>query len=159
MSESTQPGGGTAGVIAYPPNVLGGAICAGLLLRWAWPQPLAGWPASLALGLLAGTASAALALWARRHFLAAGTPIHPGDATTAIVTTGPYAWTRNPLYVAQGLLLVMAAGLSNSAAVLAMLVPWAGVIRFGVIAREERYLAERFGETYRSYRSRVRRWL
>jgi protein-S-isoprenylcysteine O-methyltransferase Ste14 len=159
VNDSTQPGGGTAGVIAYPPHVLAGAVGMGLLLRWAWPHPLAGWPTSVALGLVAGAASAALALWARRHFLDAGTPIHPGDATTAIVTTGPYARTRNPLYVAQGLLLVMAAGLSNSAAVLVMLVPWAGVMQFGVIAREERYLAERFGETYRSYRSRVRRWL
>jgi protein-S-isoprenylcysteine O-methyltransferase Ste14 len=81
------------------------------------------------------------------------------EPTRALVTTGIHGWSRNPIYV--GLFLVYAgiaiAARSPWAFILA--VPLAITIRYGVIAREEAYLEQRFGDAYRNYKARVRRWL
>ena len=79
--------------------------------------------------------------------------------TTAIVTDGPYRFTRNPIYLGMFLGLVGLAIAFDNLWLLAMLVPFALAIRYGVVAREETYLEGKFGEVYTAYRSRVRRWL
>jgi protein-S-isoprenylcysteine O-methyltransferase Ste14 len=76
-----------------------------------------------------------------------------------LVTTSIHGWTRNPIYL--GLFLVyggigIAAG---SPWTLILMLPLAITIRYGVVAREERYLEAKFGATYRVYRASVRRWL
>lgn len=75
------------------------------------------------------------------------------------MTRGPYRFTRNPGYVALALVFAGIAVLTGGVWILLMLVPTLVVIDRGVIAREERYLEESFGEEYRKYRSRVRRWI
>ena len=100
-----------------------------------------------------------LAIWATTTIRRAGNRVETNTPTTAIVENGPYRFTRNPIYL--GMFLGQA-GLAtgfNSAWILAMLVPFYFVIRFGVIAREEAYLERKFGEVYLAYKSRVRRWL
>jgi protein-S-isoprenylcysteine O-methyltransferase Ste14 len=90
---------------------------------------------------------------------AAGTNIHPNLPATAVVSYGPFAFTRNPLYVS---LLAMFAGIGvalASLAFLAVLVPFALLLHFGVVLREERYLEAKFGDAYLRYTSRVRRWI
>jgi protein-S-isoprenylcysteine O-methyltransferase Ste14 len=97
--------------------------------------------------------------WAITTIRRAGTRVETYKPTAAIVENGPYRFTRNPIYL--GMFLGQA-GLAtgfNSAWILAMLVPFYFVIRFGVIAREEAYLEHKFGEVYLAYKSRVRRWL
>src|SRR5262245_12473911 len=79
--------------------------------------------------------------------------------TTAIVESGPYRFTRNPIYLGQFLGLIGLAIAFDNLWLLIMLVPFALVIRYGVVAREEAYLERKFGDVYRGYRSRVRRWL
>jgi protein-S-isoprenylcysteine O-methyltransferase Ste14 len=79
--------------------------------------------------------------------------------TTTIVDTGPYRFTRNPIYLGMVLGLIGLAIALNSLWLLLTLVPFAVVIRYGVIAREEAYLERKFGDVYRRYRARVRRWL
>ena len=79
--------------------------------------------------------------------------------TTAIVEAGPYRFTRNPIYLGMFLGLVGLAIGFDSLWLLATLVPFALVIRYGVVAREEAYLERKFGDAYRHYRTRVRRWL
>jgi protein-S-isoprenylcysteine O-methyltransferase Ste14 len=79
--------------------------------------------------------------------------------TTSIVDTGPYRFTRNPIYLGMMLGLVGLAIAFDSPWPLVTLVPFALVIRYGVVAREEAYLERTFGEVYRRYRARVRRWL
>ena len=79
--------------------------------------------------------------------------------TTSIVDTGPYRFTRNPIYLAMMLALAGLAIAFDSPWPLVTLVPFALVIRYGVVAREEAYLERTFGEVYRRYRARVRRWL
>ncbi len=93
------------------------------------------------------------------RFWRAQTPVLPHRATTALVTSGPFRLTRNPLYLSLGLVLAGLAFALNSLAVLAMIAPWTLVMRYGVIAREEQYLELKFGEDYRAYCQRVRRWL
>jgi protein-S-isoprenylcysteine O-methyltransferase Ste14 len=79
--------------------------------------------------------------------------------TTAIVERGPYRFTRNPIYMGMfGGLIGLGIAFDNLWLPL-MLVPFALVIRYGVVAREEAYLERKFGDAYRQYRARVRRWV
>jgi len=148
-----------AHVIAPPPLIAAAAVLGGLGLRLLWPAPLWPWPHRWApiAGCLAGILllAPAAALTMRRT----KTAILPHHATTALVTSGPFRFTRNPLYLSLGLLVAGAALAVNSLALLVMIIPWAVVMRRGVIAREERYLDAKFGEDYRAYCRRVRRWL
>ena len=91
--------------------------------------------------------------------LRARTHIDPYKPATTVVTTGPYRFTRNPLYLSVNILYValcVVLGLTSSL----VLLPVANVVLlYGVIKREERYLEAKFGDPYRVYRSHVRRWL
>jgi len=83
-------------------------------------------------------------------------PIRP---TTAIATDGPYALTRNPMYLGLVFIYIGIAFLIHSAwALLLLPLVVVGIDRL-VIAKEERYLAGKFGDSYISYCSRVRRWI
>ena len=79
--------------------------------------------------------------------------------STTIVRSGPYRLTRNPIYLGMFLGLIGLAIAFNNLWLLLMLMPFALVIRYGVVAREEAYLDRKFGDVYRDYRSRIRRWL
>ena len=98
-------------------------------------------------------------IWAFVSFRKAGTNVQTSEPTTAVVERGPYGFSRNPIY--SGMFLALT-GLSigfNSLWVLAMLVPFYLVIRYGVVAREEAYLERKFGKVYLDYKARVRRWV
>jgi protein-S-isoprenylcysteine O-methyltransferase Ste14 len=148
-----------AHVIAPPPLIAAAAALGGLGLRQLWPVRLWPWsnaaiPAGLCFAgalLLAGPALA--------RMLLARTAIIPHHATTALVTTGPFRFTRNPLYLSFGFLLAGLALEVNSLAMAVMIAPWVIVMRRGVITREERYMEGKFGDEYRAYCRRVRRWL
>ena len=112
---------------------------------------------------LAGGAVCVVALalfaWAIATITRAGSNVPTNRPTTSIVDTGPYRFTRNPIYLGMMLGLVGLAIAFDSLWPLVTLVPFALVIRYGVVAREEAYLERTFGEVYRRYRARVRRWL
>jgi protein-S-isoprenylcysteine O-methyltransferase Ste14 len=93
------------------------------------------------------------------RFRAAGTNIPPSLPTTALVTDGIYTRTRNPFYLGSTLVYCGLAVAAGSLWAIVLLVPLLWVINVGVIAREERYLERRFGEAYRTYKGRVRRWV
>jgi protein-S-isoprenylcysteine O-methyltransferase Ste14 len=153
----------TAGVVARPPRLYLAFLGLGLLLGYLWPAPLApgGLPAGARLGGGAALLAGGVVLMAagmralRRH----GTRVETHQPTTALVTDGPYRASRNPIYVALTLLYAGVAVLADSAWALALLAPLLVVMRFGVVAREERYLERRFGPAYRAYRTAVRRWI
>ena len=88
-----------------------------------------------------------------------GTAVEPWKPTTAIVTTGPYRFTRNPAYLGMALTYVGIALLSSALWVLVPLPFVLAVIDRGVIEREERYLVAKFGEEYLGYKRTVRRWI
>ena len=147
------------GVIAPPPLIVLGFLLLGLALDWLRPVPLLPATAQYAIGAALIVLAGALALSAFVRFFRARTPIPTRQPTTALVTGGPYRFSRNPIYTGMILLLLGIGVMVDSAWILAMAVPFALVIRYGVIAREERYLEAKFGDPYRAYRARVRRWI
>ena len=150
----------TANVIIRPPIAWAIAVLAGLVLNWFIPlrfvpAPVpAGW-----LGALVFVLALALVAWAFTTMTRAGSNVPTDRPTTMVVDTGPYRFTRNPIYLGIMLALIgLAIALDNLWLLLA-LAPFALVIRYGVVAREEAYLERKFGDIYRGYRTRVRRWL
>jgi protein-S-isoprenylcysteine O-methyltransferase Ste14 len=101
----------------------------------------------------------ALFVSAARTFRAAGTPLPGNRPTTTIVRTGPYRFSRNPVYLAFSLLQLGLVFWINSLGLLIMLIPAVALMSVVVIPREERYLEARFPSEYSSYKASVRRWL
>lgn len=150
----------TAQVIIRPPLAWALAIIAGFALNWLMPLPFV--PAAAPAGWLGGAVfvvALALAVWAITTITRAGSKVPTNMPTTSIVDTGPYRFTRNPIYVGMMLGLVGLAIAFDSLWLLVTLVPFALVIRHGVVTREEAYLERKFGDVYRCYSARVRRWL
>jgi protein-S-isoprenylcysteine O-methyltransferase Ste14 len=150
----------TAQVVIRPPIAWGLAVIAGLTLDWLVPLPLLpadappGW-----LGAMVFVLALALFAWAIVTITRAGSNVPTYLPTTAIVESGPYRFTRNPIYLGMFLGLIGLAIAFDNLWLLMTLVPFALVIRYGVVAREEAYLERKFGDVYRGYRARVRRWL
>ena len=80
-------------------------------------------------------------------------------STAVLINEGPYRFSRNPIYVGFAITYAGLAIAMDSALALFLLLPCLAVVDQFVIAREERYLAARFGADYDAYRNRVRRWL
>jgi protein-S-isoprenylcysteine O-methyltransferase Ste14 len=154
-----------AGVAVRPPLLFVGALILGLALDRFLPLgPLAelfaqtSTAARLAVGFLLLLAGTGLMVSAMRGFGRAGTPVPTWQPTTALVTTGPYRFSRNPIYLALTLLyLGLCVVLSGGWSIL-LLIPVLIVLQFGVIRREELYLEHKFGEPYLAYKRQVRRW-
>jgi protein-S-isoprenylcysteine O-methyltransferase Ste14 len=148
-----------AGVTVPPPLIFLAGLLAGVGLEaiepidgidspWRW--------IALVLGVAAWVYLDGSAM---RRFQKADTALPPFRPTSAIVTTGPYGFSRNPIYIGMACLY---AGLALALDAIWALILLPGVlliIRFYVIAREERYLEAKFGEEYLAYKRRVRRWL
>ena len=149
----------SAGIKFPPPFIFLLSILIGLGIHRFWPMSVV--PTTLALPL--GVASIAFALVLvllgfrelRRH----KTTIRPDEPSSAIVKTGPYRFTRNPLYVSLSALHLGIALWTNILWVVLMLIPAWVVMTTQVIAREEAYLERAFGKDYLSYKASVRRWI
>jgi protein-S-isoprenylcysteine O-methyltransferase Ste14 len=152
----------TSGVKFPPPLWFALGFGAGYLLQRLVPLPIlpaepagirgpVGWSLVAAGVVIMGSAVVA--------FYRAGTSPIPNKPATAFVTHGPYRFTRNPMYLGWVLVYLGAAMLANAVWPLVLLPIVVFVVRRRVIAREEAYLERRFGESYRVYRARVRRWL
>jgi protein-S-isoprenylcysteine O-methyltransferase Ste14 len=151
---------GTANALIRPPIALALAVAAGLALHWLYPLPLNPAGASNAWGGAAIIALGfALVVWAIVTISKAGSNVETVKPTTAIVASGPYRFTRNPIYLGMFLGLTGLAVALNSLWFLAALVAFFIVIRYGVVAREEAYLERKFAGGYLDYKARVRRWL
>ena len=149
-------------VIAFPPLIFLGALLlswgTGLVMPW---QILP--PAFSTLALIFGIADCLLAafigLSAILAFRRAGTHVEPHKPALVLVEDGPYRFTRNPMYLG---LLLMHLGLSFIFSLdwgLFVTVLLWFTLHHGVVMREERYLANKFGQPYLDYLDRSRRWL
>ncbi|HEV2548288.1 MAG TPA: methyltransferase [Stellaceae bacterium] len=151
----------TPNVIVLPPLIFLGSLALAALLEAILPFPLLPLAPAFAYGLgaLLVLGGLILLVLGGRRFVAAGTNIPPTLPTTALVVTGPYRWSRNPLYLAMILVYVGLAIAALSLWTLLLAVPLILLLNYGVIIREEAYLERKFGADYRAYRARVRRWV
>lgn len=150
---------GSPGVAVRPPLLYGAAFLAVLVLRWFWRMSIVSGGPTFWLGLALLLVGVTNVVPGRRALVAAGTNVDPSLPTTTIVTTGPFRFSRNPLYVGLTLLYLGLTLAFNTWWGVVLLVPILLVMHLGVVLREERYLEQIFGEQYRQYRSRVRRYL
>lgn len=151
-----------AGVKFPPPLIYLFGILAGYLLQRVEPLSILSPGQELlrrALGWIGVLGFAALAVSALGLFRRAGTSFHPRRPSTALVESGPYRFTRNPMYLGFASLMIGAAFLINSWWVLLMAVVAVLIVDRTVIQPEEAYLERKFGDEYRQYKTRVRRWL
>jgi len=159
MSDDAREAPDNPGVVAPPPLIYAGALALGLVANRLYPMAFLPRAVSRVLGLPLIFGGLAIGLLGFREMRRAETNVDPYKPATAIVTEGPYRFTRNPLYVGMTLVYTGITALSN-ALLAAMLLPLVlAVMRRGVIEREERYLERKFGDEYLAYKARVRRWL
>ena len=143
--------------VARPPLVYLGSIALGVLLHFARPVSLLP-RVSPRFGAAVVLLAIGLFLFAVRTFRAADTPVPGNRPTTTIVRTGPYRFSRNPIYLAFSLLQLGIALWVNSLWLVLTLLAAVAVMSRVVIPREERYLEARFPSEYSPYKASVRRW-
>ncbi len=148
-----------AGVIVLPPLTFLPPLLGGLLLHFSWTSlgffpawwigHAVGWPL-VVVGVLLGE-------WSKRTMRRAGVDPHPYEPTTAIVATGPYAVTRNPMYLSATVAYVGIAFVVNTVWPIVFLPFGIAFLFYGVIAREESYMERVFADEYLKYKARVHR--
>ncbi len=150
-------------VVVFPPVIPLTGFLLGVLMELMWPTApsiTAGVRAVLrGMGGILFCVGAAGFAWMVVTMKTAGTPIHNAATPTVLVERGPFGFTRNPMYLfgtigyaGLALMLLMLWALAFLPAVFAL-------THYGVVLREEAFLARRFGRDYTGYQSRVRRWL
>ena len=128
----------------------------GLALRPVFPLRLEG---NTTAGVVLLAISLWLDFWGMWTMWRARTHILPHQPAHSLVGTGPFRFSRNPLYIGMIVGYLSAVVWIGSLPSLILLPIALFDLRYRVIEREERYLERRFGDEYRSYRSSVRRWL
>lgn len=151
-----------AGVRVPPPFIFAGPLLLGLLFHRLLPLVTLDGAAGTMVRR-AGAVLVVLALlltgWAMLDFRRRGTTVVPVRPAAALVMAGPYRVSRNPMYVAMTLLYTGVSLWALALWPLLFLPVVLAIIRRYVIAREEAYLTRRFGDEYRDYQARVRRWI
>ena len=149
-----------ADIIAPPPVIYGGLILLGVLFHWLYPWPvLTSFLKSTSIGGGIIIFGFLLLAWSMAYFIIKRTPVDPYHPTKAIITSGPYRFSRNPVYIALSLIhMGTGIGLQNGW-ILLLFIPAILIIHHGVIIREEIYLERKFGEAYLTFKNATRRWL
>ena len=145
--------------IMRPPFIYLSTIALGWLLHFIWPVQLVPRVVSGPIAGIAMIVAVVLFFSAVRTFQAAGTPVPGSRPTSTIVRTGPYRYSRNPIYLSFSLLQLGVAFGVNSLWLLVTLIPAVALMSFVVIPREEHYLETHFPADYLPYQAAVRRWL
>ena len=151
---TTQPT--SSGVRIFPPAIHLASIAIGFLLQWAVPMRTFGMkiPGVFVLAIALG-----LIVWTAILMFRAGTTPNPTRPTTALLIDGPFRFTRNPMYLANELIVIGVGLAANAPWVILMAIPAALLTRRLVIDKEERYLETKFGTEYLDYKAHVRRWV
>jgi protein-S-isoprenylcysteine O-methyltransferase Ste14 len=148
--------------LPLPPLIYISAIALGVILHYLYPLPWLGSPLSdilFAAGWLAIFGFVALFFTAVRTMTRAKTTLNPNGVPDHLVTGGPFGVSRNPIYLADTLLMI-GVGLIFGMLWMIILSVVAGFLTQKVaIEREEKVLTEKFGKKYRDYAKRVRRWI
>lgn len=156
---ATAPETDTSGVRVPPPLYYVAGFLLGVVLELMFPTSWPPFGIRLVGTLLGAGAWLVLDGAAMLRFRRAGTSMVPMNPTTALVTSGPYGLTRNPMYLGMAFLyFALAFAFGVMWALLFLPVVVVIVDRFA-IAREEPYLERKFGQAYRDYSAHVRRWV
>ena len=159
MPEPEQAQSDSPDVITLPPVIFFMFYVMGYVTDRGFPTDLATAPTRYAIGGVLLVVSGGLVMWAVTHFTRAKTHVDVRKPATALVTDGPYRWSRNPIYLAMTLFYGGFAVAFSLPITLGFLIPCLALLEYGVISREESYLDRKFGDEYRTYKRRVRRWL
>lgn len=157
-----KPGQQKPGFIPWPPLIYVAAIAASIALGLLYPLP---WIGGLLGDILFAAGWVALfgvvALWftAIRIMIRAKTTLHPNAVPDHLVTSGPFAVSRNPIYLANTLLMIGVALISGNVWFLPLAIIAAFATQKMAIEGEEKVLATKFGKKYRDYAKKVRRWI
>jgi protein-S-isoprenylcysteine O-methyltransferase Ste14 len=145
--------------LVRPPLVYLIALVAGVVMQLVMPIPFLPRTLAMPLGVLLVVIAMALFSYSVAKFRGASTPVPARKPTTTIVRTGPYRFSRNPIYLAFSLFQLGVAIWIDSAWLLGTLVGAVALMHWVVIPREEQYLERKFGAQYLDYKASVRRWL
>jgi len=148
-------------VIVFPPVILATALVLACMLQWLWPPgALANVSQSwrITIGCVLVVAGVSLAAAGRRALTRLGTNVSPLRPTTALATNGVYEWTRNPLYTGGTAVMIGIAFIFALDWLLLLMAPALLILHFGVVHREEQYLEQKFGDSYREYKASVPRY-
>jgi protein-S-isoprenylcysteine O-methyltransferase Ste14 len=146
--------------LPWPPILFVGAIVLALALDWVLPLPVPFAELTVIdwLGRVMIAGSIGLLIWGALAFCEHRTTIRPDQAASALITSGPFAFSRNPLYLAEAVLLAgVALAFNKLAFLLAVPLFMCAVTRLAILG-EERHLEAKFGSAYRDYCAEVRRW-
>ncbi len=146
-------------VVIHPPLFYLAALVLSYVLNKFQPRPIFDSLIPRLLGLFFVIAGLSIIAAGRRMMRAHGTNINPTKPTTAIIQSGPYRYSRNPLYLSLTLAYCGLAMLINTWWAVFLLLPVLLSMHFLVVLREERYLKNKFGDAYQAYCSKVRRYL
>lgn len=151
-------GGGPLPGLLRPPIIFLAAILLGVAVNWFWPVSFLRSRVRL-LGIPITVSAVGVFVLSLREFRRAGTSVRGSQRSTAIVRSGPYRFSRNPIYVSFALLVLGLSFCLNNGWLLVALLPAIGFISLIVIPREERFLERNFPEQYAGYKGAVPRWL
>lgn len=161
MTNIPAPGAPPPSTVPWPPILLVAVFVGSVALGYAAPLP---WPGENDLmahlvGRGLGLLGIALLIWAAWTLHRHNTTILPDKAATHLVTDGPYRFRRNPIYIADILILFGLAEITRNIWFVILAVPFALLVTWLAILPEERHLEDQFGDAYRDYKARTRRWI
>jgi len=148
-----------AGNRPLPPTYLLLALLAMGVLHFVVSGPRLVEGAWRLLGVPVAVLGVWITIWADAIFKRVGTEIKPFRESSAVVTEGPYRFSRNPMYLGFLLLLIGVALLAGTLVPMLVVVVMAWLFSAHFVVPEERHMEEQFGDSYRRYKTRVRRWL
>lgn len=150
-----------ANTFPWPPVLFGLAIVGGYvadkLFPVAWPG-LDDRPAHIA-GIGFGLLGVALITSAIVTLRRGGTTVMPDGVSKVLMTSGPYTWLRNPIYLGEVFILLFVAEISKNVWFVPVALLFAVLVTWLQIGPEERHLENQFGDRYRAYKDRTRRWI
>jgi protein-S-isoprenylcysteine O-methyltransferase Ste14 len=149
-------------VAVFPPLVPLAVLLLAVALQWLAPlhalTMLSSTPRIIA-GAIIAAAGALVVVSGQRALARRGTNVNPQLPTVALATDGIYRFTRNPMYVGGMTALAGVALIFALDWLILLMIPAALILHIGIVSREERYLARKFGEEYRSYKTQAPRYV
>ena len=148
--------------VPWPPLIYVAAILLSVLLAYLVPLPWIGSPMSdilFAVGCVTVVMAVVMEIAAMRALARHKTTIKPHQASAHLVTDGPYAFTRNPIYLGNTMLMIGAGLIFGIVWLIGLAIAAAFATQKLAIEGEERHLDLRFTKRFRDYRKKVRRWI